>query len=159
MDPSYLTRHALSPPGTGHDLLTLSVHYMHRDHEFLVGETAWKLEQLPMGEIVASTDSYLALTRFCEAGMGLALLPEILGEASDTLVRFDRRETAPVCDLWLVGHSETGSTARVRAFLDFIKLTFDRRFLPSPKENDDALLQAGDRLAVLAASEVWGGQG
>jgi DNA-binding transcriptional LysR family regulator len=128
---SYLNRRSQLPADAGHELLTLSVHYMHRDHEFLVGETAWMLEQLPVGDVIASTDSYLALRQFCEAGMGLALLPEILGDASDRLVRLDVPASYPVCDLWLVAHSETGNTARVRAFLDFMKRTFDRRLMPS----------------------------
>lgn len=125
--PAYLQARGALPGTAEHDLLTLSVHFMHRDHEFLVGETAWMLERLPAGRVIASTDSYLALRNLCEAGMGLALLPALLGDVSDRLVRLC--DSAPaVCDLWLVAHSDTGSTRRVRLFLDFINQTFRRRF-------------------------------
>lgn len=124
--PDYMSSRAGRPAEAEHDLLTLSVHFMHRDHEFLVGETAWMMEHLPPGRIVCATDSHLTLRSYCEAGMGLALLPEVLGDESDRLVRFSHDMTA-TSELWLVVHSDTGSTARVRLFVDFLKETFRRR--------------------------------
>jgi len=124
--PDYLAARAGKLPDVEHDLLTLSVHFMHRDHDFLVGETAWMMQHLPPGRVVCGTDSYLALRRYCEAGMGLTLLPEILGDESDRLIRLSHGPAA-TCDLWLVVHADTGSTARVRLFVDFLNETFRRR--------------------------------
>lgn len=114
-----------------HDLLSLSVHFLHSDHDFLVGETAWMLERLPPGRIVCGADSYLNLQQLCEAGMGLALLPEILGEASEGLVRLSPGPAA-TGDLWLVVHRDTCSLQRVRLFVDFINEVFHRRLGRKP---------------------------
>lgn len=142
--PEYAARRTMRPAGSGDDLLTLSVHYLHRDHEFLAGETNWMLERLPHGNVVGSTDSYLALKHYCEAGMGLALLPEVLVDPEGGLVRVDDRATQPSCDLWLVINAETASTQRVRAFVDFIGPVFADRMA--------ALNQAAAR--VKPASDV-----
>ena len=124
--PAYLASRGGGPQDAAHDLLSLSVHFMHSDHDFLVGETAWMLERLPPGRIVCGTDSYLTLRQLCEAGMGLALLPEILGDHSDRLVRLS---TGPAAtgDLWLVVHRDTNSLGRVRLFVDYINQVFHRR--------------------------------
>jgi DNA-binding transcriptional LysR family regulator len=124
--PAYLERRAGLADEAEHDLLTLSLHFAHGDHDFLAGETAWAMERLPAGRIVCGADSYLTLRNFCEAGMGLALMPEILGDDSDRLVRLSG-EVAGQCDLWLVVHSDTGSSNRVRLFADFIGQVFRRR--------------------------------
>jgi DNA-binding transcriptional LysR family regulator len=126
--PSYLERRASMAADADHDLLALSLHFTHGDHDFLAGETAWAMERLPPGRIVCGADSYLTLRKFCEAGMGLALMPEILGDESEGLVRLPGA-VAGQCDLWLVVHSDTGSSSRVRLFVDFIGQVFRRRMV------------------------------
>ena len=120
--PAYLARRPAELEG-GDDLLILAVRFLHRDHDMMAGNAAWSLMHMPEGRIAATTDSYLALRSLCEAGMGLALLPELLGEASGELQRVD---TAPraTCELWLVLHADTGSTRRAAAFTDFLASTF-----------------------------------
>jgi DNA-binding transcriptional LysR family regulator len=124
--PAYLAGRDPALPDAPHDLMTLSVHFMHRNHDFLVGETAWMLRHLPPGRVVCGVDSYLALRRYCEEGMGLTLLPEILGDESDRLVRLLHGPIA-TCDLWLVVHADSASTSRVRLFTDFVHQTFRKR--------------------------------
>jgi DNA-binding transcriptional LysR family regulator len=121
--PAYLDRRAAAPNPAGDDLLVLGVHFLHRDHDCLAGDADWMLQHLPSGRIVCSTDSYLALRRFCEAGIGLALLPDILGETSDALVRL-QAVPAATCDLWLVVHADSGHTRRATLFIDFLVRTF-----------------------------------
>jgi DNA-binding transcriptional LysR family regulator len=130
--PGYLARHKDGAADQGHDLLTLAVHFTHQDHEFLESEADWMLRYLPPGRVVCGTDSYLQLRRYCEAGMGLTLLPEVLGDESDSLVRLTD-EPAAECDLWLIVHTDTGPTQRVRIFVDFLAETFRRRLAPRPK--------------------------
>lgn len=125
--PAYLAAHG----GRGdHDLLALSVHFLHRDHEFLVGETAWMLDGLPPGRVTARTDSYMVLKRLCEAGLGLALLPEFLAADSPGLSRVPAQRNSG-CGVWAVVHRDTAQTARVRLFLDFLGQAL-RRDLPRP---------------------------
>jgi DNA-binding transcriptional LysR family regulator len=128
--PAYLARHEAAGDA-GHDLLTLAVHFTHQDHEFLESEPDWMLQYLPPGHVVCGTDSYLQLRRYCEAGMGLTLLPEILGDESDRLVRLGASPAA-TCDLWLMVHSDTGATHRVRQFVDFLADTFRARLAQRP---------------------------
>jgi DNA-binding transcriptional LysR family regulator len=128
--PSYLARHEAAGEA-GHDLLTLAVHFTHQDHEFLESEPDWMLQYLPPGRAVCGTDSYLQLRRYCEAGMGLTLLPDILGDESECLVRLGGGPAA-VCDLWLMVHSDTGATHRVRQFVDFMADTFRSRLAQRP---------------------------
>jgi DNA-binding transcriptional LysR family regulator len=130
--PGYLTRHRAEAGEEGHDLLTLAVHFTHQDHEFLESEADWMLQYLPPGRVVCGTDSYLQLRRYCEAGMGLTLLPEVLGDASDCLVRLSA-EPAAMCDLWLMVHSDTASTHIVRHFVDFMADTFRQRLAQRPQ--------------------------
>jgi DNA-binding transcriptional LysR family regulator len=130
--PGYLARHReQAGKDEGHDLLTLAVHFTHQDHEFLESEADWMLQFLPPGRVVCGTDSYLQLCSYCEADMGLTLLPEVLGDASERLVRLSD-EPAAVCDLWLVVHSDTGPTQRVRQFVDFMAETFRQRLGQRP---------------------------
>jgi DNA-binding transcriptional LysR family regulator len=130
--PAYLARHRAEGGAEGHDLLTLAVHFTHQDHEFLESEADWMLKYLPPGRVVCGTDSYLQLRRYCEAAMGLTLLPEVLGDASDSLVRLNA-EPAALCDLWLMVHSDTGSTNRVRQFVAFMAETFRQRLAQRPQ--------------------------
>jgi DNA-binding transcriptional LysR family regulator len=121
--PAHAARREAAPHPAGDDLLVLGVHFLHRDHDCLAADTDWMLQHLPRGRTVCTTDSYLTLRRFCEAGMGLALLPDILGEKSGALVRL-HAVPAATCDLWLVVHPETGSTRRASLFIDFLVRTF-----------------------------------
>jgi DNA-binding transcriptional LysR family regulator len=121
--PAYLSRRKSAPNPEGDDLLLLGVHFLHRDHDCLAADADWMLQHLPQGRVVCTTDNYLTLKRFCEAGMGLALLPDILGDKNSELVRLHPMPAA-TCDLWLVVHAETGTTRRASLFIDFLVRTF-----------------------------------
>lgn len=124
--PEYLAARASVDPDAPHNLLTLAVHFMHRDHDFLSGESDWMLRHLPPGDVVCVTDSYALLRHYCAAGLGLALLPEIIGDDCGNLVRVSGKPGA-VCDLWLILRSDAALTMRVKIFTDFLRETFQRR--------------------------------
>ena len=124
--PDYLDRRETGGQRADDDLLTLRTHFIHRDHEFIEGESQWMMERLPAGRIVSSTDSYFVLRELCEAGMGLALIPRMLGDAS-TKLRHITSHVRAANDIWSVAHADTGSTPRVRMFLTFIHEVFRRR--------------------------------
>lgn len=123
--PDYLDRRTGAGRG-GDDLLTLRTHFIHRDHEFIEGESQWMLARLPAGRIVSSTDSYFVLRELCEAGIGLALIPRMLGDASPTLRRI-AGDVRAACDIWSVAHADTGATPRVRMFVSFLHDVFRTR--------------------------------
>lgn len=124
---AYFERHGRDLTLGDHELLTASTYFPRRGHEFLMGEGVWSLERLPPGQTVFCTDSYLVLRTLCESGLGLALLPNVLGEASDGLVRISSDTLDATCDVWSVVHSDTGRLRRVRAFLDFVASVFAAR--------------------------------
>lgn len=119
----YLAKRSSLGPGEPHALLALALHFTRRDHGAIIGEADWMLSQLPAGRVVCSTDSYVLLRSYCDAGMGLALLPEFLGEAGQNLTRV-LPDIAPLCDLWLVVNPETTTCKRVRLFVDFVSRIF-----------------------------------
>jgi len=119
----YLAGRSGLQPEQPHALLALALHFTRRDHGAIIGEAAWMLSQLPTGQVICTTDSYVLLRSYCEAGMGLALLPEFLGEQGQNLTRV-LPDVAPVCDLWLVVNPETTSSKRVRLFVDFVSKMF-----------------------------------
>lgn len=123
----YFERHGIGGEQANADLLTLKTHFIHRDHDFIEGESRWMLERLPAGRVVSSTDSYFVLRELCEAGMGLALIPRMLGDASMKLRHVEGHMTHMSCDIWSVAHADTGSTPRVRLFLAFIQDVFRER--------------------------------
>ncbi len=124
--PAYLDARREAPPDREENLLTLAIHFKHGDHDFLAGETAWALERLPRGRIVCGANSYFALSDLCEAGMGLALLPEVLGDARTGLVRLPQTVTG-TCDLWLIVRTDTFASKRVRLVTAFVTQAFRRR--------------------------------
>ncbi|MEM8695824.1 MAG: LysR family transcriptional regulator [Pseudomonadota bacterium] len=54
-----------------------------------------------------------------EAGMGLAMLPCMMGDVALGLVRATSRKPEPGRDIWVLTHNDLRRTARVRAFMDF----------------------------------------
>jgi DNA-binding transcriptional LysR family regulator len=121
----YLDRRSDAETEEPHALLALALHFTRRDHGAVLGEAEWMLQHLPAGRVVCATDSYVLLRSYCEAGMGLALLPEFLGEQGQDLVHV-YPAVNPACDLWLVMNPETFSSKRVRLFVDFISGIFKK---------------------------------
>lgn len=55
------------------------------------------------------------------AGMGITLLPCFLGDADPDLVRVPAGPITPVGDIWLLTHTDTRQTKRVRLLCDHIR--------------------------------------
>lgn len=60
----------------------------------------------------------------CKAGMGLALLPCFMGDSEPDLARVPPGKPEPAWDIWILTHEDLRSTARVRAFMDFMAEAF-----------------------------------
>lgn len=52
-------------------------------------------------------------------GLGLAMLPCVLGDADPGLVRAGQRKPTKARDIWLLTHSDLRRTARIKAFMGF----------------------------------------
>lgn len=58
-------------------------------------------------------------TQLVKAGLGFGVLPCIVGDRHDDLVRLGKGESHHFQDLWLLTHNDLRHTARIRAVMDF----------------------------------------
>lgn len=56
----------------------------------------------------------------CKAGVGIAMLPCFLGESEPSLRRLSPGKLDPAFELWLLTHRDMRTSARIRAFSEFI---------------------------------------
>ena len=63
-------------------------------------------------------DSFVALRSAAEAGIGVALLPRLLGDGSSRLKRLDAATDGLTTGLWLITHPDLVRSARVHAFIE-----------------------------------------
>ena len=79
---------------------------------------AWFEATIPTVNICLRCDSFVAMRIAAESGIGLALLPVFLGEASPTLVRLEAPTRELTTGLWILTHPDLVRSARVHAFID-----------------------------------------
>jgi len=63
-------------------------------------------------------DSFVAVCVAAEHGLGLALLPRFLGDASTILVRVEAPTRELTTGLWILAHPDLVRSAKVHAFID-----------------------------------------
>ena len=96
------------------DTISLSSDFWHRDHEFkLINERGSDVRN-----VVARVDNYPLLLQFCEAGMGIALLPCFMARSRQSIVRFDNETIS--CGLWLVARRDRTRSWHVSRTIDFL---------------------------------------
>ncbi|MCI1678161.1 MAG: substrate-binding domain-containing protein [Ewingella americana] len=54
----------------------------------------------------------------CAEGIGLAVLPRVIGDCMEELKRIEISATPPTRDLWIGYHSDLKRMHRLRAFVD-----------------------------------------
>lgn len=79
---------------------------------------AWMQNNLPNAKIAAQVDTTLIMLRAVQAGIGIAVLPTILGDGCTSLQRLSAPFPELRQDVWLLTPRAALSTARVRAFYD-----------------------------------------
>jgi DNA-binding transcriptional LysR family regulator len=78
----------------------------------------WLQEQVPADCFGFRANSFLALRVAAENGMGVTVLPDVLGDDSATLQRIEMQPGLPATDLWLLTHPDLVRSARVHAFVE-----------------------------------------
>jgi DNA-binding transcriptional LysR family regulator len=114
----YLARAGRGP----HDLLSLYAHFMRNDHEFSLAEEKWHEDDSFAGTVVARSDSYPTLLRLCEEGLGLAMLPCLLGRTSTPLRQFGSMGTE--VDIYAIIRKDVASLPRMRLMVNFLAVAF-----------------------------------
>ena len=80
----------------------------------------WLRREVPENRIVASADSFLALATMVQQGMGNAVLPSFIGEATPGLVRREPGPELPMATLWVACHVEMAEVSRIAVTMDYL---------------------------------------
>lgn len=78
----------------------------------------WLDNNIDPARIVIRSDSLVAVRSCAEEGMGLALLPTMLGDTSPSLSRVEGAEINLTFGLWMLVHPDLVRSARVSAIID-----------------------------------------
>jgi DNA-binding transcriptional LysR family regulator len=73
----------------------------------------WLAENVPRDRVVASADSFVALRALAGAGGGLGLLPCILGDEADNIVRLARGTLPLKVPVWVAVHGDMVNVPRL----------------------------------------------
>ncbi len=87
---------------------------------------AWFDQYIQARQISIRCDSLVAVRACAEQGMGMALLPEELGELSTVLERSSNVPEGFKTGLWLLTHPDLVRSARVSAFMDHLSAELAR---------------------------------
>ena len=79
---------------------------------------AWFAAMIDARKICLRCDSFVGMRSLAEAGIGYALLPCLLGDGSEQLVRTGDPIAEIGTGLWLLAHPDLARSARVHAFMD-----------------------------------------
>ena len=136
--PDYLVGRRILTPAKGvyasHDYLKSNDPDTHPDKLHWIGweevtsQTPWnKDSQYASSPVIHKADDLHAQLEAVKAGMGIAMLPCFLADTVPSLKRLELLSTRGSCgDLWILTHEDLRATARVRAFIDFMLVAFER---------------------------------
>lgn len=81
-------------------------------------DVAWLLDGFPTSRRVFTSTSRGVQAQMCAQGMGIAVLPRPLGDATPGLHRIDMQSPPPNRDIWVGYHRDLRHMDRLRAMLD-----------------------------------------
>jgi DNA-binding transcriptional LysR family regulator len=87
-------------------------------------DVAWLRQALPEAHVAFRSNSREAQARACALGMGIAVLPCPLGDATAGLRRVDLGNEPPGREVWLGYHRDLRHLPRLRAFVDEVSALF-----------------------------------
>ena len=88
----------------------------------LSGSTAgeWMAEMIPSSQIVGCANSFNALRDLAVRGLGFAMLPRHVGDATTLLINVPGPGPMPETGLWLLSHKDMLRSPRVRIASEFL---------------------------------------
>lgn len=93
-------------------------------------DVAWLRERRPDAPVAFRSNSREAQARACALGVGIAVLPAPLGDATPGIRRIDLGATPPGRDMWLGYHRDLRHVPRLRAFVAEVDLLLDDGVVP-----------------------------
>lgn len=79
---------------------------------------AWFNATIGLEQVCLRCDSFVAMRAAAEAGIGVAILPRFLGDASEQLIELDIKTAHLTTGLWILTHPDLVRSARVHAFVE-----------------------------------------
>ena len=119
----YASRHYLNTHDINKSPDSLSWIGWESDHP----KSAWnKDSRFSASPVMHMADDLLAQLEAAKAGMGIAMLPCFLADSITELERIEYLHEVGSCgDLWILTHEDLRTTARVRAFINFMLEAFE----------------------------------
>ncbi|MDI6955097.1 MULTISPECIES: LysR family transcriptional regulator [Pantoea] len=81
-------------------------------------DVVWLLDQFPQSQRAFTSTSRAVQAQMCRRGMGVAVLPQPLGDATAGLQRIPTPQPPPSRDIWVGYHQDLRHMDRLRAMLD-----------------------------------------
>ena len=124
---AYLARHGapdFSRGAEGHVLIAMT------DEMKTIVDVDWLPRLLSRARVAVRTNGREPMARMAAAGVGIACLPRVLGDATANLSLLPTPEPHPRRKLWLGVHRAARSTPRIRVTLEFLAAHFAERRKP-----------------------------
>jgi DNA-binding transcriptional LysR family regulator len=84
-------------------------------------QARWIADHVPGARIAMRLEALLVASNAVHAGVGLAILPCVLGDDDPGLRRVQPDLLVPGGEIWVLTHRDLRATARVRAFVEFVR--------------------------------------
>lgn len=81
----------------------------------------WLEKFKPLSEVGLRMNSFGGLRQACVDGLGLAMLPVLLGDSSSALARLGATEPECGTDLWLLTHPDLRDTVRIKVVFQLLQ--------------------------------------
>ena len=94
-------------------------------------DVAWLLDRFPLSRRVFTSTSRAVQARMCAQGMGVAVLPRPLGDATPGLQRIETPEPPPGRDIWVGYHHDLRHMDRLRVLLDTADTMLSNSAIPA----------------------------
>ncbi|MDH3218733.1 MAG: LysR family transcriptional regulator [Gammaproteobacteria bacterium] len=86
----------------------------------------WFDRSIDRSKVCLRCDSFVSVLVAAESGIGLALLPRFLGDASRVLRRVEMSTAELTTGLWVLTHPDLARSARVNAFVEHLSAALGR---------------------------------
>lgn len=100
--------------GTGCRLVVMDTAFGH------MPDVGWLARMLPNAVVAARSNSRETQARLCALGVGLAVLPRALGDATPGIAPVDLGEVPPARDTWLGYHRDMRRQPRLSRFVELV---------------------------------------
>jgi DNA-binding transcriptional LysR family regulator len=87
----------------------------------------WLSRHVDVAEVSMRCSSFMSIAQACAGGLGLAVLPCMVGDAVPALMRIGPRLVELDTEAWLLTHADLRDTARIRVVLDALQHGFQQQ--------------------------------